>query len=338
LDTITLSVFVEEREKMGFLLDYGADLCLCKHGSTREGSVYNSARSFNVKVISNVVEKTGEIALKLSTDDHEAEHKFQLVADKINIINISCDGILGKDFFEDKKVKIDYERREIVTGYLRIKFDDNNLATEQLTGTFITLKPIRETIVMLPTLREETETGLVSATELVPGVIIAEKLTVVRQGTCLTSIVNTNDHEIKVGLLTVMLDPYELDAARIRTVSIQRIEETEHRIRDLRNMIRTDLLNDMEQKSIVKICDDNNDIFHLPGDRLPVTTAQSDTVCRSMQRNCKQELSPAGSVKRENETNYRSDVKGQNYQAFRQCVEFANNSGKEKEHASKKQK
>jgi hypothetical protein len=57
------------------------------------------------------------------------------------------------------------------------------------------------------------ETGLVCKTELVLGVIMAEALTVVRQGTCLTSIVNTSDHEIKIGLPAVKLDPYEIDTA-----------------------------------------------------------------------------------------------------------------------------
>jgi hypothetical protein len=48
-----------------------------------------------------------------------------------------------KTFFEDKKAKIDYERREIIMGDVRIKFDDNNLANEQGAET---LKPRRETM------------------------------------------------------------------------------------------------------------------------------------------------------------------------------------------------
>jgi ferritin-like metal-binding protein YciE len=59
----------------------------------------------------------------------------------------------------------------------------------------------------------------------------------------------------------VKLDPHEIDAAQIRTVSEQGIEETEHRIRELRDTIRTDHLNNMERRSIVKICEDYNDIY-----------------------------------------------------------------------------
>jgi hypothetical protein len=74
--------------------------------------------------------------LKLSTETHETDHKFQIAGDGINI---PCDGLLGKDFFENKKAKIDYERREIVMGDERIQFDDNSLVKEQGAETVVTL-------------------------------------------------------------------------------------------------------------------------------------------------------------------------------------------------------
>jgi hypothetical protein len=71
LDTVTLFIGVGER-KMRFVLDSGADLCLCKHGSIKEGIVYNSARSVNVNGVSNVIENMlGERVLKLSIEDYE---------------------------------------------------------------------------------------------------------------------------------------------------------------------------------------------------------------------------------------------------------------------------
>jgi hypothetical protein len=276
LDTVTLSVDVGERNKLRFLIDSGADLCLCKHGSLKEGTVYNSARSVNVKGISNAIEKTlGEVMLKLSTETHETDHKFQIVGDGINI---PCDGLLGKDFFENKKAKIDYERREIAMGDVRIQFDDNSLVKEKGAETVVTLKPRCETIVGLPTVSGEMETGLVSKTELAPGIIVADTLTVVQQGSCLTSIVNTNDEEIKIALPTVKLDPYEVDAAHIRSINTQRAEGTEHRVRELRERVRTDHMTDVERRSIMRICEDYNDIFHLPGDRLSVTTAAEHAI------------------------------------------------------------
>jgi hypothetical protein len=87
------------------------------------------------------------------------------------------------------------------------------------------------------------------------------------------------------------------------------MEETEHRIHELRNIIRTDHLNDMEGKSTVKICEEYLDIFDLPGDRVSLSTAVEHAIltldtdpCRgTVGRNCRKELSPARNVK----ANYR---------------------------------
>jgi hypothetical protein len=78
------------------------------------------------------------------------------------------------------------------------------------------------------------------------------RLLLPNQGTCLTSVVNTNEEEIKLGLPTVKLEPYEIDAAQIRTVSTHGIEETEHRISELRSMIRTEHMNDVQRRSIMR--------------------------------------------------------------------------------------
>jgi hypothetical protein len=92
--SVTLWVDAGMRRKMKFLLDTGSDLCLCKHSSLREGTIYSPTKSVKVKGISNVIERTlGEIVLKLSTHNHETEHPFQIVGDAINI---PCDGIIGR--------------------------------------------------------------------------------------------------------------------------------------------------------------------------------------------------------------------------------------------------
>jgi hypothetical protein len=51
---------------------------------------------------------------KFIIGDYETEHKFQVVGDML------YDGILGKDFFEEK---INYMRKEIILGKFVLKFD-----------------------------------------------------------------------------------------------------------------------------------------------------------------------------------------------------------------------
>jgi hypothetical protein len=57
----------------------------------------------------------------LSTEHYETTHTFHIVGDGIRI---PYDGIIDQDFFESKRTRIDYEKREIITGDVRLTFDD----------------------------------------------------------------------------------------------------------------------------------------------------------------------------------------------------------------------
>jgi hypothetical protein len=66
------------------------------------------------------------------------------------------------------------------------------------------------------------------------------------------------------------------------------------RLHKLRGKIRTDHLNDEERRSVLRICEDYNDLFHLPGEKLTTTTAIEHAIptpsmdsCRGIaNRNC----------------------------------------------------
>ena len=54
--------------------------------------------------------------------------------------------------------------------------------------------------------------------------------------------------------------------------------ETSDRLSKLRDELRTDHLSNEERDSLVKNCEEFNDIFHLPGDTLTFTTATEHTI------------------------------------------------------------
>jgi len=64
-------------------------------------------------------------------------------------------------------------------GNVNLKLDDKVLSDEQVREGSIVLKARCESVVKVPMNSEELKTGLISKTELLPGVIIAETLTVV---------------------------------------------------------------------------------------------------------------------------------------------------------------
>jgi hypothetical protein len=56
-------------------------------------------------------------------------------------IDTLCDGILGKDFFENEKAKIDYSCRQIIMGNVRAKFDEDRELNEEEDTVYAILNP-----------------------------------------------------------------------------------------------------------------------------------------------------------------------------------------------------
>jgi hypothetical protein len=73
--------------------------------------------------------------------------------------------------------------------------------------------------VKLPTRSKELETGIVDRSEVMPGVIIAGALTIVREGACLNSRVNMYDKEVEITLPTVNLEHCETETTLIGTLN-----------------------------------------------------------------------------------------------------------------------
>jgi hypothetical protein len=102
-------------------------------------------------------------------------------------------------------------------GNVRLKFDDRVLSDKQVKQMSIVLKASCETVVKVSTNSEELKVGLVSKMELLPGIIMAETLTVVQEGGCLTSILNMND-EVSVSLPIVDLEECEIETNTIQGI------------------------------------------------------------------------------------------------------------------------
>jgi hypothetical protein len=102
--------------------------------------------------------------------------------------------------------------------------------------------------VRVPTESPEILTGLISKREVAPGVIVAEMLTTVREGTCPASILNTNDREMKVSLPVVGLEGYQEETTQITVVNNEEIHRTEVRLLKLRERIRTEHLSEVERR------------------------------------------------------------------------------------------
>jgi hypothetical protein len=110
-----------------------------------------------------------------------------------------------------------------------------------------------------------------------PAVHLAESLTEEINGYCITSIVNTLVREITIDSPYVELEEInECDDAAVIFSSSE--VKTNDKISKLWDELRTDHLSNEERHSLVKICEEFNGIFYLPGDKLTFTTTTEHTI------------------------------------------------------------
>ena len=120
--------------------------------------------------------------------------------------------------------------------------------------------------------------GLISKKELKPGVYLAESLTKAMNGRCITCIVNTLEEDINLDPPQVLLEEVGASEEAMTLIRTAVLVYDVSWISRLREQLRTDHLNDEERVSLVKICEEYHDIFHLSWNTLTYTTAAEHSI------------------------------------------------------------
>ena len=207
----------------------------------------------------------GTVELKLFTKTHETMHTFHVLGKDFEM---HYDAILGKDFLDEREIVINYCSHQIVMNEVIVKFDPKPRAvkTEPCRRT---LKARTENVVTVLTTSKGL--GLLPKNELVPGVFIASSLTRAVNGFCVTSVVNTMETDQAIELPCVVLECLDESESAL-AITFTAVAGSDNRRSIVRNQLRLVHLNSEERVSIVTICDEYNDIFHLPGDKLRRTS------------------------------------------------------------------
>ena len=111
-----------------------------------------------------------------------------------------------------------------------------------------------------------------------PGVYLAEALTTGVDGYCVTSIVNTSEDDVTIEPPFVELEEVENDYDNSVLIFSASVNENGNRLSKLHNELRTEHLNSEERVSLIKICEEYNDVFYLPGDKLTFTTTAEHAI------------------------------------------------------------
>ena len=124
------------------------------------------------------------------TDKHKAVHAFHVLGEPSAL---QYDGILGRDFLEERERVINYCSRQIIMNDEVIVNFYVKPRVDKMEPCELTLKARSETIVNVPT--NYKGLGLLDKTQLSPGIFLPASLTKGEKGVCPTSVVNTTEQD-----------------------------------------------------------------------------------------------------------------------------------------------
>jgi len=107
---------------------------------------------------------------------------------------------------------------------------------------------------------------------------LAEALTEGVDGYCVTSIVNTSEEDVTIEPSFVELEEVENDCDNSVLIIFASVNENDNRLYKLRNELWIEHLNSEEKVSLIKICEEYNDVFYLPEDKLTFTTTAEHAI------------------------------------------------------------
>jgi hypothetical protein len=274
LQFLKLKIDASKEEGLLFLVDTGADVSLLKGNKLVGTTEFNPEGKIEVKCVDgSTIETHGIVEAKIRLGSKSITHSFQLVNKQVDI---PCDGILGRDFFQRTGAKICYETRTVTLYGEKYELIGRagQLEKRQIKVAQITLPPRSESIVRLPVAPGSPQIGITEKRELQEGIFLAATLTSVVDGYALTSVLNTNEVETKVQEPVVELDELEPEWEKCSGAEF----ESQDRERDILSQLRLEHLNPEERKLLIEACSDFADIFYLPGDKLSSTGAAQHSI------------------------------------------------------------
>jgi hypothetical protein len=198
-----------EKEGLLFLVDTGADVSLIKGSKPVGTAEFNPDGRVKVKSVDgSPIETHGAIEAKIGLGSKSVMHRFQLVSKQVDI---PCDGVLGRDFFQRARAKICYETRTVVLYGEKYNLDDQakELGERGTKAGQIRLPPRTECVVRVPVTPDSPRVGITRRREMQKRVILAAALTKVVDGYALMSVLNTTEEETEVPEPVVELDAIE---------------------------------------------------------------------------------------------------------------------------------
>jgi len=243
--------------ELEFLVDTGSEVNIIKRDVLHDGLTVDGTQTVYLKGINNLIIQTiGKIRIPLIIQNQEVCVDFNVV-DKH--FPIKRHGIVGNNFLTENNSVINLKNKTLE---IDISKNKNN----------IVLKPRTETIVSIPIAANDVENKdiLVHKQELIEGVFCGNIVNTVHDGKIIISMLNITEEIKNVTLsdLNKIRYDYEFECDAQQTIT-QNDKIT--RVNKIKQLIRSDHMDNEQRQSILEICEYYQDIFHLTGDTLTYT-------------------------------------------------------------------
>lgn len=217
--------------------------------------VYEDTIYYLKGINEQLVPTLGRTTISIQIGERMMQVEFQLVHSNFNITQ---DGILGKPFIIGNHTIINYQTNELIVP------DTDNMKIQARTETLIAI-PITE--------YQEGETLLIPAQKISENILCSNTVNQVHQNQILIAVINPTESSV------------ELTQAQKKSITIYKFDEVSvyatqnlpekssglGRLETLREKLNLDHLNQKERESLMPICEEYSNIFHLDGDKLSCT-------------------------------------------------------------------
>lgn len=271
-------------QNIQLLVDSGSDLNFIKLSSLRDEIMVSEPTKHTLTGITgHVLQSLGTVELTLTIKQEKRKTLFQVVHPSFPVPH---DGILGKPFIIGMKTVINYQSSELFLAdslespKTPTNSEDSERTVCETTDDFskinVTLQPRSETLIIIPaTGHQEGETILVPAQTISEKILCSNTINKVQEHKVLVAMINPTEHSVTMtrnDWNSIKIEKFEERKINVITTNEATLGDGS-RIHKLNQEVRTEHLNKEERDSLMNICRQFSDIFHLEGDKLSCTNA-----------------------------------------------------------------
>lgn len=253
-------------ESCSYLVDTGASLSACKYKHVLNNGIPIHNENIFVNGLGGKVQAIGYVYLNLYLGSLRIRHKFYV----FKTLPIQCNGILGRDFLERFKAKIDLGNSKLTLHLNSNK--EISLPFTKYCNDPVSIPKRSESIHYIQTSLKED--SVICSMELQDGVFLAGSIVSPVNGVIPIKILNVTEKDLMLPSVNPIIHKLE----KYNICAFNRSIKNADRVKKLFANLQLDHLNDEEQTTIENICAKYADIFYLKGDSLSTTDVYKHTI------------------------------------------------------------